>query len=189
MSKTKAATPLTAKQQRFAAEYLIDLNGTQACIRAGYSKNGADVQAVRLLGDARIMAAIQEGRKKRQERTEITQDRVLQEVARLAFLDIRKAFNADGSLKPLHELDDDTAAALSGLDIFEEYAGRGEDREAIGQTKKIKLADKKGALELLMRHMGMLNDKMKLQGDPENPLVTLLKQVQGTPLRPGGGSQ
>lgn len=176
--------PLNPRQLRFIDEYLVDLNGTHAAIRAGYSRNGADVQAVRLLGDARIAAAIEEGRRRLAERTQISAERVLQEVSRLAFLDIRRAFDEDGNLKPMAELDDDTAAAIAGLEVLEEYQGRGQDREYLGRTKKIKLSDKKGALELLMRHLGLLNDKLKLGGDPENPLTMLLQQVEGTALKP-----
>ena len=176
--------PLSARQLAFAREYLVDLNGTKAVIRAGYSERGADVQAVRLLADARIKALIDQGMADRAERNQITADRVLQEVARLAFLDIRKAFKSDGTLLPLDQLDDDTAAAIAGLEVFEEYQGRGEDREFIGFTKKIKLADKKGSLELLMRHLGLLKDKVQLGVDPEDPLAALLRQVAGTSLKP-----
>lgn len=175
---------LTAKQRSFVHEYLIDLNATQAAIRAGYSKRTAGQMGFELLKKPEIAAAIAEAQRERSARTQITQDRVLQEVARIAFLDLRKALNADGSLKAITELDDDTAAALAGLDLLEEFEGHGEDRQQIGWTKKMKLADKVRALELLMRHMGMLNDKVKLQGDAENPLVLLLKQMQGTALKP-----
>lgn len=179
-----AGRPLNEKQRRFVDEYLADLNATQAAIRAGYSKRTAAQQGWDLLRNPKVEAAIAEGKRERGARTQITQDRVLQEVARIAFLDLRKALNADGSLKAITELDDDTAAALAGLDLLEEFEGHGEDRQQIGWTKKMKLADKVRALELLMRHMGMLNDKVKLQGDAENPLVLLLKQMQGTALKP-----
>jgi len=182
--RKKDTAPLNERRAAFAREYVIDYNATQAAIRAGYSAKTAQEQASRMLTNAQVQAAIAEEQQKRVKRTEITQDRVLQEVARLAFLDIRKALNEDGTLKRITELDDDTAAALAGLDIFEEFTGKGEDREFVGYTKKIKLADKKGALELLMRHMGMLNDKLKLQGDAKNPLVLLLEQLQGTAIRP-----
>lgn len=175
--KTKVQE-LTPKQAQFVQEYLIDLNATQAAIRAGYSAKTAEWQGPQLLGKSHVAKAIQDAMRRREARTEITQDRVLKEVARLAFLDVRKAFNSDGSLKPLHELDDDTAAAIAGLDVTE-MTGLG---DSLSVLKKIKLSDKKGALELLMRHMGMLNDKVKLQGDAENPLTMLLKQVSGTSL-------
>ena len=80
--------PLNPRQQSFVREYQIDLNGTQAAIRAGYSPNGADVQAVRLLGDARIQALIAGQREKRADRLEITADRIMQEYARIAFADV-----------------------------------------------------------------------------------------------------
>jgi phage terminase small subunit len=83
------AGKLTPKQARFVDEYLVDLNGTQAAIRAGYSARGADVQAVRLLGNARISAAIASRQTKRTARTEVTQDRVISELALIAFSDMR----------------------------------------------------------------------------------------------------
>lgn len=120
-----------------------------------------------------MQAAIQRKQRDRASRTEISQYRVLTELARLAFLDIRKAFNEDGTLKALHELDDDTAAAIAGFDMAEMFS----EGDAVGVMKKFKLADKKGPLELLMRHMGMLNDKLKIQGDPENPVHVQTKLV------------
>lgn len=169
---------MTAKQQRFAEEYLIDLNATQAARRAGYSaKTAADIGR-QLLRKTPVASRIQEAIDARAARTEITQDRIIKELARLAFLDIRKAFNRNGTMKPLHEMDDDTAAALAGLDAIELR----EDGAPIGTVKKLKLSDKKGALELLMRHMGMLNDKVRVQGEPENPLTLLIRQIQGSAL-------
>lgn len=171
-------TSLTARQQRFTEEYLIDLNATQAARRAGYSARTAADIGRQLLRKAPVAERIQAAMAQRSVRARVTQDRVLQEVARLAFLDIRKAFNVDGTLKPLHEMDDDTAAALAGLDAVE----LSQDGAPVGSLKKLKLADKKGALELLMRHMGMFNDRLKVAGEAENPLTLLLKQIQGTAL-------
>ena len=180
----KEPAPLNPRQLRFIDEYLVDLNGTQAAIRAGYSPKGAEVASHRLLRDERVAAIVAERTEKRVAKLEITAERVLQETARLAFLDIRKAFDEDGNLKPMHELDDDTAAAIAGLDVFEEWQGRGQDREYLGRVKKLKLSDKKGALELLARHLGLLNDKLKLGVDPEDPLAALLRQVAGTGMKP-----
>lgn len=154
---------LNPKQARFVAEYLVDLNAKQAAIRAGYSSRTAQVQGSRLLSKAKVADAIQVGQKAREERTRITQDRVLQELARLAFFDIRRLYNEDGSLKAPHELDDDTAAAVAQLESLEEYAGSGEDRALIGHTKKAKTFSKDAALSLAMRHLGMLNDKLTIQ--------------------------
>src|SRR5919197_2742959 len=90
---------LTPKQARFCAEYLIDLNATQAAIRAGYSPRTANEQGARLLAHVSIAAAISQAKQAQAERTGITADRVLQEIARLAFVDIRKLFDAEGRLK------------------------------------------------------------------------------------------
>lgn len=171
---------LTPKQSCFVDEYLVDLNGTQAAIRAGYAPGSAFVAASRLLSNDKVAAAIAERRKEREKRTQITQDRVLQELYRLAFVDIRRYFNEDGTAKPLHELDDDAAAALAGFEVAEINAAPGSP--PVGVTKKFKLTEKKGSIELLMRHMGMLNDKLKLQGDVDNPFVVAMKQINGTAL-------
>lgn len=153
---------LTDKQASFVNEYIIDLNATQAAIRAGYSAKTANKIACNLLTKVDIQNSISERMKKREERTEITQDRVLQEYAKLAFFDARKLFNADGTPKPINELDDDTAAAVAGIDVLEEFEGTGDDRKFIGYTKKYKITDKKGALDSVARHLGMFNDKLDL---------------------------
>lgn len=161
---------LTAKQQRFVQEYLIDLNGKQAAIRTGYSVKRAEVTASELLATRKVSEAIDAAMAAREQRTEITQDRVLKELARVAFFDIRKIYNQDGTLKSPHEMDDDAAAALAGIDVTEEYAGRGDARELVGYTKKAKIPDKVGALSLAMRHLGMLKDKTELSGPNGGPI-------------------
>lgn len=158
---------ITAKNQRFAEEYLVDLNATQAAIRSGYSPKTAGVQGFELLKKPQIAEFIRKKQEKRAIRTNITADRVLQELGRIALFDPRNLLNADGSPKPINELDDDTAAVLAGMDISEEYEGSGEDRKFIGYTKKMKFADKVGALTLAMRHLGMLTDKLEIKDTTE----------------------
>lgn len=157
---------LTERQQRFVDEYLVDLNATQAAIRAGYSPRTANEQGARLLTKVSVQNAIQEAKKKRARRVEITQDRVLLEYARLAFFDPRKLFAENGKPKDISELDDDTAAALVGLDVMEEYSGTGESRVFMGYTKKYKLANKLGALDSLGKHLGMFDGK-RAEGDDQ----------------------
>jgi phage terminase small subunit len=178
--KRRKQVGLNPKQKKFVIEYLVDLNATQAAIRAGYSAKTAGQIGMRLLKNVHIEEAIRKARDKIAAKTEITAERVLAEMARLAFLDIGKAFNADGSLKPLHEMDEDTRRAVAGLEITAMHA----EGVQIGTLSKLKLADKGAALERLMRYLGLFNDKLKLQGDAENPLVLLLKQVQGSALKP-----
>ena len=159
-AKPQASEPaqkkLTPKQARFIEEYLIDLNASQAAKRAGYTGDPNTV-GPRLLADVGIRSLVDQALSKRSEKVEITQERVLLELKRLAFFDIRKIFNADGTLKKVVELDDDTAAAIMSVEMVE----IGTDGQ-LAISKKFKASDKKGALELTMRHMGMLNDKLEL---------------------------
>jgi len=104
---------LTDKQEQFCQEYLIDLNATQAAIRAGYSENTASETGYENLRKPQIAGRIAELKAERQERVQITQDRVLLEYSRLAFLDVRKLYDENGRLLPITELDDDTAAAIA----------------------------------------------------------------------------
>ncbi|WP_431509764.1 terminase small subunit [Variovorax sp. DAIF25] len=157
---------LTAKQERFVAEYLVDLNATQAAIRAGYSAKTAGAVGFENLKKPEIAAAIAIAMKAREQRTHITQDRVLQELARIAFFDIRKLYRGDGTLKAMQELDDDAAAVLAGVDVQEvggaAVGGDGGVDNVAFQTKKVKIPDKVGALGLAMRHLGMFKDKVDL---------------------------
>ena len=153
---------LTPKQRRFVQEYLIDLNATQAAIRAGYSEKTAKSIGQENLTKPAIKAAVDEAQKTTAERLGITAERVLTEYSRLAFLDIRKAFDADGNLIPIHQLDDDTAAAIAGIDIVENQAGASIGPDGIqvvdSYTKKFKLADKKAALDSLAKHIPELKE-------------------------------
>jgi len=139
-------------------EYLVDLNATQAALRAGYGAANASHQGCRLLRQAPVAAAIATAQAERAERTAITQDRVLREYARLAFFDARQVLYPDGSPKPLHELDEDTAAAIAGVEIST-LAGRARDGSEAAIIRKYRLADKKPALDALARHLGMFTDK------------------------------
>lgn len=146
------AARLTDKQKRFVSEYLIDLNATAAAKRAGYSEKTACEQAARLLANVKVQEAVQKGKKEIQERTEITQDMVIRETAKLAFFDIRKMFGKDGKPLDISELDDDTAAALVGLDVQD--VKDADSGDFLGYVKRYKMADKLKALELLGKHTG-----------------------------------
>lgn len=163
---------LTAKQHRFVQEYLVDLNATQAAIRAGYSAKRADAIGYENLRKPEIAAAVAESMKAREARTHITQDRVLQELARIAFFDIRKLYREDGTLKTPTELDDDAAAVLAGIDVIEMAS---EEGAAPMATKKAKVFDKGTALTLAMRHLGMLNDKLGLSAPGGGPIETVTR--------------
>jgi phage terminase small subunit len=156
---------LSDKQKRFCDEYLIDLNATQAAIRAGYSKKSAYSIGEENLKKPEILERVKLLMAKREERTEITQDRVLNELAKLGFFDARMLFNADGTPKNINDLDDNTAAAITGLDVMEEFIGTGKDRVFVGYTKKYKLADKRAALVDIGKHIGMFIERKEV-GSP-----------------------
>ncbi|KAA8689576.1 Terminase small subunit [Pseudomonas caricapapayae] len=167
---------LTAKQQRFVDEYLIDLNATQAATRAGYSKKTANEQGSRLLANVSVSAAIRQGMNARSGRVEITQDMVLKELAKIGFSDIRKVVRwgetqvrmVDGEddgpedMVPYHglalidstEIDDNTAGAIAEVS---------QGRDGL----KVKLHDKKGALVDIGRHLGMFSAPGHLSLDTE----------------------
>lgn len=162
----------TPQQQLFVDEFIVDLNGTQAAIRARYSEKTARQQASNLLTKVYIQDAIAEARLKQQNRTQITADRVLLEVARLAMYDPRKFFNNEGEPLGIHELDDDTAAALAGMEVIEQYENIGDGkREFTGYLKKYKLADKGPNLERLMKHLGLYERDNEQKVDPLTALL------------------
>lgn len=151
------ARGLNPKQARFVDEYLIDLNATQAAIRAGYSVSTAEQQGPRLLGHVGVAAAIEAGKAKRAKRVEISAERVLTELAKIAFADVRKVAAWDGGLvllRPSEEIDDDAAAAI----------------ESVGRTDtgvKVTMHSKTRALELLGKHLGLYVDRVKLENPEE----------------------
>lgn len=175
---------MTPKQKRFCREYVIDFNGTQAAIRAGYSEHSAFVIASQLLRLLKVQKAVAELTAKQAAKQEITAERVLAELARLAFHDPRKFFNADGSLKDITALDDETAMAVAGMDVYEEFEGRGKDRASVGQTKKLKLADKGQNLERLGRYLKLFTDNVNHSGDVTvacvDRLLNARKRVAGS---------
>jgi phage terminase small subunit len=168
-----ATVKLTPKQEKFADEYLVDLNALRA-YRAAYpnckSDNAAGVEGHRLLKNPKIADYVRKRMQDRQDRTEITQDRVLKEYAKLGFFDPRKLFNGDGSPVPIQDLDDDTAAAIAGLDVLEVYEGTGADRVFTGYIKKYKIANKIGALDSMAKHLGLFIDRQEVSGPDGGPI-------------------
>lgn len=162
---------LTPKQKVFVQEYLIDLNATAAAKRAGYKDPNIGRQ---LITKNNVSAAIQGAMQSRQQRTEITQDMVIMELAKLGFFDIRKLFDKNGKPLDISQLDDDTAAALVGLDV-QDIADS--DGNYVGFLKKYKMADKIKALELLGKHVGAFErqDKQQTAVEDLTPLAEKLR--------------
>ena len=153
---------LTPRQQRFVEEYLVDLNATQAAIRAGYSPKTANEQGSRLLSYASVSAAVLAGQKAKLDTTGITAERTLKEISRLAFQDPRAYWDADGNLKPITELNDDEAAAVASIEVLIKNAQAGDGKT--DTVHKLQTWDKTKNLELLARHLGLLKDIIKVEG-------------------------
>lgn len=171
---------MTAKQEKFCREYLLDLNATQAAIRAGYSKKTAVEQGCRLLINVNISKRIQASQKKQQEKTEITLDKILKEYSKIAFFDITKNIS-DGKLKELAEWDADSAGAIAGLEVEEQV----KDKFVLQRTKKIKLCDKRAALDSLCKVLGfnapekseIKMDRPPLDDEQVNKLLNAIKRT------------
>lgn len=166
---------LTYKQEQFCRAIVAGMNQSDA-YRAAYNvgaktKPETVVQmASRIMADRNVAARVSSLGQKVAERAEITAADVLIEAMRLAKFDIRKLYKADGSPVPIHELDDDTAAAVQAVDISEEYIGTGADRVFVGYTKKYKVADKNSALDKLFKHFGLF-EKDNAQKNPITELT------------------
>lgn len=157
-------TDLTNKQARFVREYLVDLNAKQAAIRAGYSPRSAEVEGSRLLKHAKVSAAIARERREIANRTGITPERVLTELAKLGFSDIRKVMTWRSNVSQIGEDDDGEPILHAGNEVILRDSKDIDDDTAaaiseISQTKdgalKVKLVDKRAALVDIGRHLGM----------------------------------
>jgi phage terminase small subunit len=157
---------LTARQKRFVQEYLCDLNATQAAIRAGYSKKTAGSVGHENLSKPEIAEAIQAAKAERSIRTEITADRTLHEVTRLALADIRELFTESGKLRSIVSLGDDIAAAVQSVKVVTRQGAETDDEgnREIEYVHEIKLADKNSALEKLMKHLGQYEQDNRQKG-------------------------
>ncbi len=147
---------MTNMQKMFVKEYLVDLNATQAAIRAGYSVKNAGKIGPELLGKTRINQEIQAEMKRREERTEVTQDMVVNQLAKIAFLDIKSVVTWNDkniSIRPSDEVDGTTLAEIS------------ESTTESGWTKKVKTSDRMRALEMLGRHLGMFTDRIESKNE------------------------
>lgn len=152
---------LNEKQKRFVGEYLIDLNATQAAIRAGYSAKTAHVQGSRLLSDARIAAEIAKRQTKVADKLEITAERVIRELALIGFANMLDYIRPQdgGAIVDLSTMTRDQAAALGEVTTEVYMEGAGDEAVPVKRTK-IKLLDKRAALVDLGKHLGLFNQPM-----------------------------
>lgn len=171
---SKKLTPL---QKRFVEEYVIDLNKTEAAIRAGFSKKTAGQKAWNMTSDkdprfTHVYEAIQKKLQQKAKRNEIKADDVLKGLARIAFGDIRQLFRDDGTLKPMSEWSEDTAMAIASVEVVE-------DQLMNTRTAKIRTNDRLKALELIGKHLGMFTEKVdvSIKGSLAERLMASRKRI------------
>jgi phage terminase small subunit len=150
-----AKRELSDQRQRFVDEYLIDLNGTQAAIRAGYSVKTAQEQSSRLLSNVMVQEAISKTMAERSKRTGVNQDRVVLELAKVAFVKMTDIVDSQGRIKS-SALDDDLSC-IESMKYKKSVSDTGSMVE-----REVKISPKLKALELLGKHLGMWNDKIDI---------------------------
>lgn len=168
---------MTDVQKRFCDEYLIDLNATRA-YKVAYPNCKKDetvrANASRLLTNANVQEYIAQGQQELQEATKITQKKVIDELAAIAFFNIKNIYNEDGSLKAIKDIDNETAKAISSVKTLQRAGSMKISIEADKecpiehlneQTIEYKTNDKKGALELLGKHLGMFKEQVQVKQD------------------------
>lgn len=164
---------LTAKQQRFVEEYLVDLNATQAAIRAGYSPNTANEQGSRLLANVSVRACIDIEMAERAKRTGINADRILIELARIGLIKPDKLIDFDEAMVK-EDASEDDIAAIASIKVKKVPTEDGEIVE-----REIKMHDKIKALELCGKHLGMFKEKLEINANVNSTakLDSILEQL------------
>lgn len=163
-SKAKNKSILNDRQERFVAEYLVDLNATKAAIRAGYSSDykSAGVIATRLLADVRITNAIERSYSQIYSSLGVKAQRALAEIVRLALSDTRELFDDAGNLRNIKDLPDSIAPAISSVEVVRRPSANKDDPDEY--VHKIRLWDKTKALNMLGKHLGLLKDTLEING-------------------------
>ena len=147
---------MTKKQKRFVEEYLIDLNATQAAIRAGYSTATAKDIGCENLAKPNIRDKIDKALAERSKRTGVTADRVIQELAKIAFVNAEDVINFEtGGVRA--DADKEDLAVIQSVKVKEMSGEKGDSTE-----REVKLADKQRALELLGKHLGMFSNDINV---------------------------
>jgi len=165
-------------QELFVAHFVNTLNATLAAKEAGYSADSASELGYQLLQNPSVRQAVQEKLKTRFERLDMTGERILLEMFRIATVDISQAYDNLGQLIPLNEMPEDVRRAIVGLEVEEQFIGDGDARTLFGFTKKVKFADKNKALEMMGKYFKLLTDKVEHTGKDGAPLMGQLTDEQ-----------
>lgn len=153
---------LNEMQARFCREFLIDRNASKAAIRAGYSPNGVEATASKLLTVAKVADRINALISLQEKRLDIKADEILKELRRVGMSDVRELYKEDGTVKHPKEWPDDLARAVSSIEVEELFEFVNGEKVWIGYTKKIKLWSKTQALDMLGKHKKLFTDRVEL---------------------------
>lgn len=165
---------MTAKQKRFCEEYLIDLNATQAAIRAGYSPETAKSVGSENLTKPDLRARIDAEIAKRSRRTSVSADRVVRELAKIAFVNAADIIDPDtATVRP--DASEEDKACIAAVKF---RSSSGESSDSV--EREIRLCDKLKALELLGKHLGMFSDRLTVSTPSDGCLADILKQLGGS---------
>jgi len=156
---------LTPKQRDFARRYVACHDASRAAREAGYSPKSVGVMGSDLVRNPLVAAEIARLQAKLNARLDLTAERVLAELSRIALSDVAEAFDEDGNLRDVHEMPEGVRRCISGLDVEELFTGRGDSREQVGRLKKLRLWDKVKALEALGRHFRLFTERVEVTGD------------------------
>lgn len=178
---------LTVAQEAYAQARAQGMTSLDAFLvakphAAKWTRHAQYSNAAKTEGSLPVQARVKELLRPAMKRLDVSIERTLNEAARLAFFDVRKLFDAEGNPLPVTSLDDDTAAAIAGLEVLEQYEGAGADRKLAGYVKKYKLADKNAAIDKLMKHLGMFakdNEQKQspLDGLPRDVLQLIVEKL------------
>lgn len=183
LSPSMETDRLTTKQAAFVVEYLIDLNGTQAAIRAGYAPGAAHVEASRLLRNDKVVAYVEKAKAQREARVNTTADSVLHEMSLLAQSNVEHYYVDDfGNLKPTDDAPEGAMRAVSSIKKKIRHAKDG----SITYEVEFRLWDKPGSLKLMGKHANVAAcfDRVEVTGKNGAPIETIT-QIQRVVIRPG----
>lgn len=177
MPDVDPSQPLSNQRWEYFARHLAEgKTGDEAYVLAGYEPNRAN--AARLKSNEIIRARMAYLQGRGAERAEISVEKVLREMARLAFSDPRALFTERGELRSIHDLDDDAAAAVASVEVVTRQLPRAKGEEVeVEYVHKVKMWDKNSALDKIARHLGMLDAKLNLGIKEDDPLAALVKAI------------
>lgn len=153
---------MTPRQRAFVDHFIVSLNATDAAVKAGYSAKTAKQMGHKTLQVPAVAEAVRKHAEARSAKSGLTAELLDRKLLALVNFDPRKLLGDDGRVKMPHEWDDETAAAIAGMENEELFEGRGEDREHIGTLRKVKIADRIRPIELGYKRLGLLREQTSL---------------------------